>query len=185
MQCPICRDEYEDGVATCVTCEVPLLPPGAPAPMQTRHLGRFDARIGPRVTHVLRARGIPYDVEEHDDEWFVRVDATWRDDVASDLFTGWSELLHALDREVAYDLLAAGGSHPGWADAPTDAWTDRDGRLRVADDEGDPDSGRALGPALLLVGLSMLLLGLVDAIDPAIGITFGLVLAGVGAFLPR
>lgn len=187
MQCPQCGDEYEPGIERCRSCDVALTRPGAPAPLRTSHLGSFVAPAGDRVLQLLRSRGIDYDFSRDDDDGFViRVDADWRDDVASDLFTGWTELLAGIDREAAQGIVALGGSHPGWHDAPTEVWADRAGRLQVAiEAEGDPDTGRALGPGLVVVGLSLLLLGLVDAISTGIGVTFGLVLLAVGALLPR
>lgn len=187
MQCPVCGDEYDAGVTTCRRCDVALALPGARPPLRTAHLGHFAGPIGERVLGLLRSKGIDYDFDRTEDgDLHVRVDVQWRDDVASTLFTGWSELLAGMDRENAYGVIAHGGSHPGWFDAPTDAWTDRDGRLQVAlDPDGDPDRARAFGPAMLVLGLSLLLLGLVDAISTPIGVTFGTGFLVLGALLPR
>ncbi len=185
MICPDCGAEYEDGILTCSDCIVRLVPPGATAPLRTRHLGRFARPVGARVLELLRAKGIEYDVEAHDDEFAIRIDREWRDDVAAQLYSGWPEFLRGFDREEVHAMMDLGGTHPGWLDAPTEVWTDRAGRLQVSVEAEDPDSGRALGPALMITGLALLLLGLVDAIDPALGVTFGLVLGILGALLPR
>ncbi len=184
--CPDCGAEYEDGILTCSDCAIRLVVPGGPAQIRTRHLGRFALPVGTRVLELLRAKGIDYDFEKpEDDEYAIRVDAAWRDDVASQLYSGWPQFLHGLGREAMADLMGMGGTHPGWLDAPTEIWTDRTGRLQVEVDKDDPDSGRALGPALMISGLALLLLGLVGAIDSALGVTFGLVLGILGALLPR
>jgi hypothetical protein len=187
MQCPKCGDEYESGITMCADCRIPLAPPGTRAPLRTSHLGRFAAPVGDRVLQALRAKGIDYDFERDDADGFViRVDVDWRDDIASQLFTGWAELLGGLDRDVAFEMTALGGTHPGWHDAPHDAWTDRQGRLQVdIDDEGDPDTGRAVGPAMVVIGMSVLLLALVDAVAMGLGVTVGLGLLVLGALLPR
>lgn len=185
MQCPLCADEFEEGIALCTNCSVPLLPPGVSAPARTRHLGRFARPVGERVLSLLGAKSILYDVEERDDELAVRVDAEWRDDVASQLYTGWIELLMGLDRDVAYGIFEQGGTHPGWHDAPDEAWTDRQGRLKVDVEAADADGARAIGPALLVLGLALVLLGLVDAVSPAPALTFGSLLLVLGALLPR
>lgn len=186
MQCPQCRDEYESSVATCLRCGIPLATPGTKAPLRTSHLGHFVESVGDRVLQMLRTKGIDYDFARIDDGFAIRVDADWRDDIASDLYAGWNEVLAGLDRDVAYAVFALGGSHPGWSDAPSEVWADRDGRLKVAiAPDGDPDAARAIGPALMVIGLSMLLLGAVDAIATGIGVTFGLSLLVVGALLPR
>lgn len=184
LVCPRCGSEYVDGFVTCSDCGVALLAPGAEPPMRTSHLGRFAAPVGARVLELVRAKGIAYDFERHDDEFAIRIDEAWRDDVAVQLYTGWSEFLAGFDREDVAHLVTTGDAHPGWLDAPTEVWADRHGRLQVAVEE-QGDSGRALGPALVVAGLALVLLGVVDAIDPALGITFGLVLGALGALLPR
>lgn len=193
MQCPRCGDEYEPGVRSCRACGIDLAAPGARAPLQTSHLGHFHSLVGDRVLQTLRAKGIDYDFDRsdgHDDDTslVIRVDAARRDEVAAALYGGWSELLAGLTRDAETPLafLASGGSHPGWLDAPGEAWADRDGRLRMEiGADGDPDGARVLGPTLMVIGLALLLLGLVDAIGIGLGATFGISLLAVGALLPR
>jgi len=85
------------------------------------------------------------------------------------------------------EVLASGGSAPGWYDAPRGGHVDRQGRLVVAADEEElreEDAGRFVGPALLTVGAILLVIGWY-VLDSAAVMVAGIGLATLGLFTPR
>lgn len=187
--CPNCHDEYEDGVATCASCHVPLLPDGAALPPRVdRLLGTFHPLVVGRVTGLLSRRGISHDtVAVEEDRIEVIVDRTWRDDVRAELTVNWTDIVTGLDPDDMYRVLAAGGAQPGWYDAPTTAWVDRDGRLQVdpgEDEEALEDARRLWGPTLVVIGIVVGLFGWYGE-RSAILLLLGGAVAVTGLLMPR
>ncbi len=187
--CPRCDDEYEPGVATCAACGVPLLADEqADAPRVDRLLGTFHPEVVERVTELLEWRGIAHEVVAlSDDRVEVVVDRAWRDDVRAELAVNWSEVVGALDIEVRVAVVEAGGTQPGWYDAPTTAWVDRAGRLQVDagdDEEALAEAGRLWGPSLVAIGAVVGLFGWY-AQDSAALLVLGGATVLVGLFLPH
>ena len=86
-----------------------------------------------------------------------------------------------------YEVLAAGGSQPGWYDAPRGAWVDRAGRVQVEaadDEESERDARRVLGPSLLTIGAVLLLFGWYAG-GSAFAVLAGIALILLGVFLPH
>lgn len=194
MRCPSCHDEYEDAVTSCVSCGVPLVPddaddavdvPSPPAAPAVR-LGTFHpAAVGPVLT-LLDARGIPYETRTSDQAVEVLVPYEWRNDVRAELTLTWGELVRRLDEDATLAVLGAGGTTPGWYDAPHGGYVDRAGRLVVAvdDDEVEDDAARVVGPALLTIGAILVVLGWWMFDSPAIAVA-GVALAILGLVAPR
>ncbi|MTV25320.1 hypothetical protein FTX61_07850 [Nitriliruptoraceae bacterium ZYF776] len=188
MRCPRCLDEYEPHVTACATCGVPLVALDAPvAPAADARLGRFHPLVAAQLTGVLEQRRIAHRLVPHDDGVEVLVDEDWRDDLRAELALGWAQVVHAMDEDQAREVLALGGSAPGWYDAPRGGYVDRAGRtiLDVADGEEEArDAGRMVGPAMATIGGVLLLLGwYADA--GSLVVVSGLGLAIVGLLLPR
>jgi hypothetical protein len=190
MRCPSCQDEYEPDVTTCASCGVPLVPDAAvvapvPAAVDVR-LGTFHPAVTGLVLGVLDRRGVPYDTRTTDRGVEVLVADEWRDDLRAELTMTWGDLVRRLDEDDALAVLGAGGSTPGWVDAPRGGYVDRHGRLVVAveDDERDDDAGRVVGPTLLTLGAIIAVLGwwLFDSAPITLA---GLALAVLGLVLPR
>jgi len=153
---------------------------------QVAHLGRFVAPLAGRIEQVLTHRGIPSRTEPVGDDLVVLMAAEWRDEFAAELFTNWPELVAGLEAEDRAAVIAAGGAHPGWFDAPMDAWIDEAGRLQVEVGPDDADDARAIGPALIVGGLALALLGVfADTVPTGAGVAFGLFALILGLLLPR
>ena len=188
MRCPICGDEYEDGVLECATCRVPLAPPGVNAPPQADALlGTFHPLPARYVLQLVEDRGIVHDFVEVDGRVEVLVEREWRDDLRAELAVNWRDLIARLPQDEMYGVLSEGGRQPGWYDAPEGAWVDRQGRLKVepvAEEELEADAARTTGPALVGIGAFLIILGWYVG-DLAWAIVLGIGLALTGLFLPR
>lgn len=191
MRCPVCGDEYEEGVVTCVDCRVPLMAPDGPSrPRTDSLLGRFDPAIAQPVTDLLDRRMIVYQTVPADGAVEVLVERSRRDDLRAELALTWGDIVAAVD-EDSRDRLASDepGSLPGWRDAPQGAWVDRRGRLQVAPspgEEAEDDARRVAGPSLITLGAFLVLVGwYADGSLSELGIVAGLALVVTGALLPR
>jgi hypothetical protein len=190
MRCPSCHDEYEDSVTTCASCGVPLVPDDAvdtaPPPSVDARLGTFHPATVTQVLALLDTRGVPHETRTTDRGVEVLVPSEWRDDVRAELTLTWGELVRRLDEEETLAVLGAGGTTPGWYDAPHGGYVDRAGRLVVAvdDDEVEDDAARVVGPALLTIGAILVVLGWWMFDSPAIAIA-GVALAIFGLVAPR
>lgn len=196
MRCPSCGDEYEPGYVRCAGCGVPLIDPDAtedadidlvPAgiPPDAR-LGRFHPAVAERVVNLLERRGIGFTVLPSDDESEIRVDTEWRDDVRAELTMSWNEVVRGLEEPTASEVLALGGSAPGWFDAPRGGYVDRTGRMvvEVEDDDDDADAARVIGPVLLTSGALAIVVGWMVVSLPIL-VVAGIGLVIVGLLLPR
>lgn len=189
MFCPVCRDEFEPGIATCPDHGAVLVPEVtdvATAPRADALLGRFHPDVADVLLALLRRRGIAHEVLHLGDTPVttgpgelgldadpvrapatsadgveIVVDEEHRDDLRAELVVNWQELVSGLPEERMYAVLREGGNLPGWRNAPTSSWVDREGRLQVSFDEEDAeaDAGRVLGPALALLGVFLILIG--------------------------
>lgn len=188
LTCPVCGDEYEEGVVECADCGVPLAPPDhAPAPRTDALLGTFHPVPAQQVLAMLERRGIPHDSVEADGRVEVLVERQWRDDLRAELAVNWTDLVARLPQEQMYEVLSGGGKQPGWYDAPQGGWVDRAGRLKVDADTTEhleQDASRTVGPALVGTGAVLLLMGwYIGGAEWMVVLGIGLVL--VGLFLPR
>ncbi len=190
MRCPRCAAGYEDHIALCADCGVPLVADTAPTLGVPARVGRFHPAAAAAVAELARRRGIPIDLEAADGRVDVLVPGEHRDDLRAELLVTWESVLSGIDPETQLDLRAAGGRLAGWVDAPEGAWVDRQGKLRVAasdEEEVAADLRRTYGPALVAAGLLLGLLawyageGRLRLLAAIAG--FGLVTIGV--FLPR
>lgn len=187
--CPNCHDEYDPGAQQCATCQVALVPDDVDLPARVdRLLGVFHVAVTDRVTSMLARRGIAHEVvPAGEDRSEVVVDREYRDDLRAELAVNWDGIVHSLDREVVAELVQAGAPQPGWFDAPTSAWVDRDGRLQVdagGDEEAMAEAGRLWGPTLVVIGVIVGLFGWYGQDSGAL-LVLGLGTAGLGLFLPR
>ncbi len=190
--CPVCRDDFEDDVRVCPVDGEVLVPRAQlpPPPVGDAQLGLFHPTVVLLVQRWLRANTIPFRTIEVDDRRVeLRLPADVRDDLRATLTLNWPDFVRALEPEARQQLVDDGatGDHPGWLDAPRGAWVDDEGRLRVEagpDEVASEDAARTVGPALVIVGVVVLLLSWVTGFDA------GPVLLGVGAvvlglLLPR
>lgn len=187
--CPNCHDEYAAGAARCATCDVELVPDGHDLPPRVdRLLGVFHPALEERLTAMLQRRGVAHDVLPVDEGRVeVVVDREFRDDLRAELAVNWQGIVSSLDREVVVELVREGGTQPGWYDAPTSAWVDREGRLQVDDGgEGEAmaEAGRLWGPTLMVIGVVVGLFGWYGQGSGPL-LVLGLAMAGLGLFLPR
>ena len=188
--CPSCHDQYDaDGPDRCVSCDVPLIPDDQPLPPRVdRLLGTFHVALEDQLRGILERRGIAHSiVPAGEDRIEVVVDRTYRDDLRAELAVNWNGIVGSLDREVVVDLLRAGAPQPGWFDAPTSAWVDRQGRLQVDagdDEEAMADAGRLWGPTLVVIGAVVGLFGWYGQSSGAL-LVLGLAMVGLGLVLPR
>ncbi len=188
--CPSCHDQYDaDGPDRCAACDVALVPDDAELPARVdRLLGTFHVAVVDRVTAILSRRGIAHEaVPAGEDRVEVIVDREYRDDVRAELAVNWNGIVSSLDREVVVELLRAGAPQPGWFDAPTSAWVDRQGRLQVdagGDEEAMAEAGRLWGPTLMVLGVVIGLFGWYGQ-DSSPLLVLGLGMAALGVFLPR
>ncbi len=192
MRCPSCGDEFEDHVTRCPDClvdlqrssEVEVRPPTADA-----LLGRFHPHMATRIVQLLQHRRVLHDPIDLGDVVEILVSREFRDDLRSELVVNWSEFIHRLPTDEKFEVLEGGGDLPGWMDAPSGVWIDREGRLQVADSaeaELEADARRTIGPGLAVAGLIALLLGwyIQGGIDDLL-IVGGIAAVIVGVLLPR
>lgn len=190
--CPVCRDEFEDDVRVCPTDDEVLVPVDQlpPPPVGDAPLGLFHPAVVLLVQRWLTANQTQFRAVEVDDQRVeLRVGEDVRDDLRASLTLNYSGFLRALEPEAREALAEAGTGHdhPGWYDAPQGAWIDDDGRLRVEaspEEEAVHDASRTIGPALVAIGVVVLLLAWVT------GWSAGPVLLGIsavvlGLLLPR
>ena len=188
--CPSCHDQYDvDGPDHCAACDVALVPDDAELPARVdRLLGRFHVAVVDRVTAILSRRGIAHEVvPAGEDRAEVIVDRAHRDDLRAELAVNWNGIVSSLDREVVVEIRGAGAPQPGWFDAPTSAWVDRQGRLQVDagdDEEAMAEAGRLWGPTLMVLGVVVGLFGWYGQ-DSSPLLVLGLAMAALGVFLPR
>jgi hypothetical protein len=190
MRCPRCLDEYEPDVATCATCGIALVGDDEefvpPPPTADTRLGTFHPLAVGTVLELCDRRGVGHETRTTERGVEVLVEREWRDDLRAELTLGWGDLMRRLDEDDLVQLLASGGSTPGWVDPPRGGHVDRRGRLVVADDEeeADADANRLIGPALLTTGVIVLVLGWY-LVDSAALMALGTALALAGLVLPR
>lgn len=187
--CPSCHDQYTEGATRCATCGVPLVADDAPLPPRVdRLLGTFHVAPAELVVATLQRRGIAHDVVPTDgDRVEVIVDRTYRDDLRAELAVNWTGLLGRLDEDTMADVLTRGGRQPGWYDAPSSAWVDREGRLQVdagEDEDAMADAGRMWGPTLVVIGAVVGLFGWYGQGSGGL-LVVGLATVALGLFLPR
>lgn len=187
--CPHCHDQYTDHTEQCARCQVPLVPDDVELPARVdRLLGVFHVAVVDRVTAILARRGIAHEVlPAGEDRVEVVVDRDFRDDLRAELAVNWDGIVHGLDREVMVEVLQAGAPQPGWFDAPTSAWVDRQGRLQVDaghDEEAIAEAGRLWGPTLVVVGVVVGLFGWYGQGSSAL-LVLGMAMTALGLFLPR
>lgn len=190
MFCPSCAAEYQPGSTVCPDCEVSLVADRSRIPHPTAHLGRFHLAVAEEVADFARRRGIEPETEPAEVGASMRVPAHRRDGLRADLMVAWPSLVQALEPEEQEEVRRLEGPLAGWHDAPDGVWVDREGRLRASaprEEEEAADAERALGPALLAVGLIVLLIawyvgpGFLRLVAAIVG--SGLLLLGV--FAPR
>lgn len=187
--CPSCHDQYTHGAVRCATCHVDLVSDDVTLPPQVdRLLGVFHPALLDRLTALLHRRGVAHEVvPAGEDRVEVVVDRVFRDDLRAELAVNWQGIVGSLDREVVAELAGAGAPQPGWYDAPTSAWVDRQGRLQVDagdDEEAMAEATRLWGPTLVVIGVVVGLFGWYGQ-DSAGLLVFGLAVASLGLFLPR
>lgn len=184
MRCPVCGDEYEAGVERCAECGTRLGGP-PPSPPVDAALGVFHPAVGHVVVRSLEEQDLAYEAVPVEQTLSVLVERAPRDDLRADLLMAWPQVLAAVDPEIRREVLASGGSAPGWYDAPEGGWIDREGRLNVdTGEESARDAERAYGPGLVALGVLVALLGWISgAVEILWPVGGALVL--VGLFLPR
>jgi hypothetical protein len=186
--CPRCRDEYTSA-EMCATCRIPLVPDGTTLPPQVdRLLGTFHPLVADRVVAVLARRGIAHEaLPAGDDQVEVVVDGAYRDDLRAELAINWDGVVNSLDVDARATVIAAGAHQPGWWDAPTSAWVDREGRMQVDAGPGSEDleeAGRLWGPTLMVIGTVTGIFGWYGQGSSTL-LVLGLLVAALGVFLPR
>lgn len=187
MRCPTCGDEYAgEPPARCVECGTPLDGTGAPLELP---LGVFHPGVAPAILQLARHRGFDARPVPVDDGTEIRVPAPGREPLRAELVASWPAIVDELEPDLAAELRRMAATFPGWSDPPQSAWVDREGRLRVSASEEDraADEARALGPALIAIGLILLLVAVWAApgglrLLSAVG---GLGLLLIGFFNPR
>lgn len=188
MRCPLCGDEYQDGVTHCADCGVELLPPDATVrPRADALLGTFHPAVAERLTGLLRHRGIAHSTMPVDERVEILVDRAYRDDLRAELLVSWEGIVAGIDRELVYDILSEGGRLPGWYDPPRSTWVDRAGRMQVGgdtEDEQQAESRRVIGPSLVTVGGVLVLFGWYAG-SSALAVVTGIGMVLLGLFLPR
>ena len=190
--CPVCRDDFEDDVRVCPVDGEVLVPRGElpPPPVDEAQLGLFHPAVVLLVQRWLRANTVPFRTVEVDDRRVeVRLPAAVRDDLRATLTLHWPDFIRALEPEARQQLADDGatGDHPGWLDAPRGAWLDDEGRLRVEagpDEIATEDASRTIGPALVVVGVVVLLLSWVTGFDAGPVLLGGSAVV-LGLLLPR
>jgi hypothetical protein len=190
MRCPVCRDEFEPDVDRCAECDVDLVAADVPLPPRVDALlGTFHPAVAERILELVSHRRIAADAVPAGDRVEIIVDRDWRDDLRAEFVLRWSELIGRLPEEERLEVGALGGSHPGWFDPPQGAWIDRQGRLQVdptEDEVAEDEARRVVGPALISIGVVLLLYGWYDGgSSQAMAMVLGLGSIGVGLFVPR
>lgn len=190
MHCPSCGAEYRPDIRTCPDCDAALVSDPALIAPPTAHLGRFHPVMAREVAVFAGRRGIDPILEDDLDAIAVRVPADRRDGLRADLVIAWPSLFSELEPEEQDEVRQLTGPLAGWHDAPEGVWVDRQGRLRAApprEEEEAADADRALGPAMVAIGMIVLVVawyvgpGLLRLVAAISGL--GLVLAGL--FAPR
>ena len=190
--CPVCRDEFEDDVDVCPVDEEVLVPVDElpPPRVDDAQLGLFHPAVVLLVQRWLTANQTGFRTVEVDDRRVeLRVGEDVRDDLRASLTLNYAGFVRALEPEARQALVAAGaaGDHPGWHDAPQGAWVDDEGRLRVEaspEEEAVHDASRTVGPALVVVGVILLLLAWVAGFDAG-PVLLGISAIVLGLLLPR
>lgn len=192
MHCPSCGAEYEPHVRTCPDCDVALVSDPALIAPPTAHLGRFHHAVALEVAEFAGRRGIEPTIgaAEDGDGVTIRVPTSRRDGLRADLMVAWPSLFSELGPEDQQAVRELRGPLAGWYDAPDGAWVDRQGRLRAApprEEEEAADADRALGPALVAIG--MIVLVVAWYVGPGLlrlaAAIVGLALVLLGLFAPR
>lgn len=193
MHCPRCQAEYEPDVVRCADCGIDLVTDaGTPAPTEVlplARLGIFHPRMAAHVGEALAERGIGHEVRPASTggESEVLVDPAWRDEVRAELALRWGEFVAGLPEDEVVEVLASGGTAPGWFDPPRGGYVDRAGRLVVdpgEDEEAAQDASRIAGPALLTAGAILAISGWYVFDSTAVALA-GVALLVVGLFTPR
>ena len=187
--CPRCHDEYTSQVEVCASCGVRLVPDDVALPPRVdRVLGTFHPLLVGRITAMLERRRIAHQtMPAGDDRVEVLVDREHRDDLRAELTVNWDGIVNSLDVDDRTEVVTSGARQPGWFDAPTSAWVDRQGRLQVdTGDEEDAiaDASRLWGPSLVVIGVVVGLFGWYGQSSSGL-LVLGLLMAGVGMFIPR
>ncbi|WP_130648333.1 hypothetical protein [Egicoccus halophilus] len=164
-------------------------PTGVPvaAPVPLARLGTFHVTMGAAVAGLLEQRRIRHATEPVDRGTRVLVDAGWRDEVRAELTLAWGDLVRALPEDQVLEVLASGGSAPGWYDAPRGGHVDRTGRLVVEageEEEAATDAARIAGPALLTVGAILAVTGWY-VFDSSAVLLAGIALLVLGVLSPK
>lgn len=192
MHCPSCGAEYEPHVRTCPDCDVALVSDPALIAPPTAHLGRFHPAVALEVAEFAGRRGIEPTIAsaEDGDGLTIHVPTSRRDGLRADLMVAWPSLFSELDPEDQEVVRGLRGPLAGWYDAPDGVWVDREGRLRAApprEEEEAADADRALGPALVAIGMIVLVVawyvgpGLLRLVAAIVGLAMVL----LGLFAPR
>lgn len=190
MFCPSCAAEYQPGVTVCPDCEIGLVHDRSQIPRPTAHLGRFHPAVALEIVAFARRRGIEPEIEAAEVGASVRVPAHRRDGLRADLVVAWPSLVQALEAEEQEEVRRLEGPLAGWHDPPDGVWVDREGRMRASaprEEEEAADAERALGPALFMVGLIVLLIAwyVGPGLLRLVGAIAGLGLLLLGLFAPR
>ena len=190
--CPVCRDDFEDDVRVCPVDGEVLLPRDQlpPPPVGDAQLGLFHPTVVLLVQRWLGANQTGFRTIEVDARRVeLRVPADVRDDLRAALTLHWPDFVRALEPAAREQLVDDGatGDHPGWLDPPRGAWIDDDGRLRVEagpEEEDGQDASRTIGPALVIVGVVVLLLAWGTGFDAGAVLLGGSAIV-LGLLLPR
>lgn len=190
MFCPSCAAEYRPEITVCPDCEVPLVADRSSIPPPTAHLGRFHLAVAEEVAAFARRRGIEPRTEPTEIGVEIRVPAHRRDGLRADLMVAWPSLVGAMEPEEQEEVRRLEGPLAGWHDAPEGVWVDREGRMRASaprEEEETADAERVLGPALLAIGLIVLLVAwyVGPGLLRLVGAIAGLGLLLLGMFAPR
>ncbi len=192
MQCPRCGDEYVDGVLRCPDCDRELVADGTvPAQLPDVALGTFHPQVAALVSQLLARQGIAHHHEVIDPDpngaVLLLVDERNRDAVRGELVAKWASVIGAIHGDVLFEILKSSGSGglPGWRDAPSSVWVDRDGKFNVEDAEqaSFDDATRVVGPSLAALGGIMLVFGWYANTGAGVLVIAALAIV-VGLFLP-
>ncbi|MEX2503430.1 MAG: hypothetical protein WD378_01190 [Egicoccus sp.] len=177
----------------CADCGLDLVAdPDVPAPVEVAplaRLGAFHQRMAMVVAGLLADRDITHEVQPATDGGGTQVliDPAWRDEVRSELALRWGDLVTALPEDEVIEVLASGGTAPGWFDPPRGGYVDRAGRLVVdpgVEEEEAQDASRIAGPALLTAGAILAISGWYVFDSTAVALA-GVALLVVGLFSPK
>ncbi|MFA9443860.1 hypothetical protein [Egicoccus sp. AB-alg6-2] len=153
----------------------------------TAPLGTFHAAMAAKIEAMLTQRRIAFETRTEPGGVRVLVAPDWRDELRAELTLAWGDLVRGLPEDVMLEVLASGGTAPGWYDAPRGGHVDRAGRLVVGgseDEEAAADAARIAGPALLTAGAILVVSGWY-VFDTSAVVLVGLALVVLGLFSPR